>query len=107
VIVTVAFLPPARVSLAFIPSTPPTWTAEKTVSGSTKTVNNHVYLNLPWDRLHPHAGVDFTITGGELPAGGTVVTTDADGIACLDGLVFATDYVVTESVPAGYISDMR
>lgn len=55
--------------------------------------------------LHPHEGVDFTITGGNLPAGGTVVTTDADGVACLDGLAFATDYVVTEDVPAGYVSD--
>ena len=55
--------------------------------------------------LHPHEGVDFTITGGNLPAGGTVVTTDADGVACLDSLAFATDYVVTEDVPAGYVSD--
>jgi hypothetical protein len=53
---------------------------------------------------HPHAGVTFTITGGELPAAGTTVVTDANGVACLDGLVFA-DYVVTESVPAGYVSD--
>jgi hypothetical protein len=53
---------------------------------------------------HPHAGVNFTITGGSLPPGGTVVTTDANGVACLDGLVFG-DYVVTESVPAGYVSD--
>jgi hypothetical protein len=53
----------------------------------------------------PHAGVNFTITGGNLPAAGTVVTTNASGIACLGGLVFANDYVVTESVPAGYVSD--
>jgi hypothetical protein len=53
----------------------------------------------------PHSGVDFTITGGDLPAGGTVVTTDASGVACLDGLAFASDYVVTESIPAGYVSD--
>jgi hypothetical protein len=53
---------------------------------------------------HPHAGVVFTITGGELPAGGATVTTDANGSACLDGLVFG-DYVVTESVPSGYVSD--
>jgi hypothetical protein len=55
--------------------------------------------------LHPHEGVEFTITGGNLPAGGTVVTTDPDGIACLDSLAFATDYVVTEDVPDGYVSD--
>ena len=52
----------------------------------------------------PHAGVDFTITGGDLPAGGTVVTTDSIGIACLDGLALA-NYVVTETVPDGYVSD--
>lgn len=57
---------------------------------------------------HPHAGVDFTVTGGELPAGGTVVTTDANGQACLDGLLlsqFAGDYTVTESLPTGYAAD--
>jgi hypothetical protein len=53
---------------------------------------------------HPHAGVSFTVTGGNLPAGGTVVQTNAAGVACLDGLVFG-DYVVTESVPTGYASD--
>jgi hypothetical protein len=51
-----------------------------------------------------HSGVNFTITGGNLPAGGTVVTTNASGVACLDGLIFG-DYVVTESVPTGYVSD--
>jgi hypothetical protein len=56
--------------------------------------------------LHPHGGVTFTVTGGGLPAGGTTVVTDATtGVACLDGLVFATDYVVTETVPSGYHSD--
>lgn len=53
---------------------------------------------------HPQAGVDFTIKGGGLPSAGTKVTTDAQGVACLDGLVFAK-YDVTESVPAGYKSD--
>jgi hypothetical protein len=54
---------------------------------------------------HPHAGVTFTITGGELPAGGVTVVTDANGKACLDGLVlssFVGDYTVTETVPSGY-----
>jgi hypothetical protein len=54
---------------------------------------------------HPHAGVDFTITGGSLPAGGTTVTTNAQGQACLDGLVvsgFVGDYTVHEVTPAGY-----
>ena len=51
----------------------------------------------------PLGGVTFTITGGNLPAGGTEVVTDAiTGVACLDGLSFATDYVVTETEPADY-----
>jgi hypothetical protein len=57
---------------------------------------------------HPHEGVDFVITGGELPAGGTTITTNADGKACLDGLVlssFVGDYTATETVPAGYSAD--
>jgi hypothetical protein len=53
---------------------------------------------------HPHSGVNFVITGGNLPTAGTTVTTDANGVACLDGLVFA-GYTVTETVPAGYVSD--
>jgi Prealbumin-like fold domain len=51
----------------------------------------------------PHAGVTFGVSGGGLPAG-TTVTTDANGVACIDGLAFAS-YTVTESVPAGYVSD--
>ena len=59
---------------------------------------------------HPHAGVTFTITGGELPAGGKTVTTDANGEACLDGLVLSSfagvgDYTVKETVPHGYVAD--
>jgi uncharacterized surface anchored protein len=57
---------------------------------------------------HPHAGVTFTVTGGELPAGGVAVVTDANGEACVDGLVlssFAGAYTVTETVPAGYVAD--
>jgi hypothetical protein len=56
----------------------------------------------------PHPGVTFTITGGDLPAAGTTVVTNDDGIACLDGLLlssFAGDYTVTETVPAGYEAD--
>jgi Predicted outer membrane protein len=40
------------------------------------------------------AGVDFTING-------TPVTTDANGEACVDGLLFGS-YDVVETVPAGY-----
>jgi Prealbumin-like fold domain len=50
---------------------------------------------------HPHAGVDFTVTGGSLPAEGETVTTDANGVACVDGLLF-DDYTVHEVTPAGY-----
>jgi hypothetical protein len=55
----------------------------------------------------PHPGVTFTVTGGELPAGGVTAVTDANGVACVDGLVlsgFVGDYTVTETVPAGYVS---
>jgi hypothetical protein len=54
---------------------------------------------------HPHQGVQFRITGGELPAAGTTVTTNAQGRACLDGLVlssFVGNYTVHEITPAGY-----
>jgi len=45
----------------------------------------------------PHAGVQFTI-------GGTPVTTDANGQACVDGLFFGS-YDVVETVPAGYVGE--
>jgi hypothetical protein len=57
---------------------------------------------------HPHQGVDFVITGGELPVAGMTITTNALGQACLDGLVVSSlvgDYTVTETVPAGYSAD--
>jgi hypothetical protein len=53
----------------------------------------------------PHPGVTFTITGGSLPAGGVTRVTDANGHACVSGLVlssFVGNYTVTETVPAGY-----
>jgi hypothetical protein len=54
---------------------------------------------------HPHAGVTFTVEGGELPIGGVTVVTDANGEACVDDLVlssFVGDYTVTETLPGGY-----
>jgi hypothetical protein len=57
---------------------------------------------------HPHPGVTFTVTGGELPAGGVIAVTDANGVACVDGLLlssFVGNYTVTETVPAGYRAD--
>jgi hypothetical protein len=53
---------------------------------------------------HPHPGVTFTVSGGSLGSPQTV-TTNADGEACLDGLVlssFVGDYTVDETVPSGY-----
>jgi Prealbumin-like fold domain len=43
---------------------------------------------------HPHAGVTFTVNG-------VSKQTDANGVACFDGLDFGT-YTVHETVPAGY-----
>ena len=43
---------------------------------------------------HPHAGVDFTVNG-------VTKTTDANGVACFDGLTFG-NYNVHETTPAGY-----
>ena len=47
---------------------------------------------------HPHAGVAFTIAG-------TPVVTDANGQACVDGLLFGAYDVVETTVPAGYVAD--
>jgi len=46
---------------------------------------------------HPHAGVSFTVNG-------VTKQTDANGVACFDGLNFAS-YTVHETVPAGYKVD--
>jgi Prealbumin-like fold domain len=46
---------------------------------------------------HPHAGVTFTVNGVNKQ-------TDANGVACFDGLLFGT-YTVHETVPAGYHVD--
>jgi Prealbumin-like fold domain len=46
---------------------------------------------------HPHAGVSFTVDG-------VTKQTDANGVACFDGLLFGT-YSVHETVPAGYHVD--
>jgi len=59
----------------------------------------HAALGLGED--HPQEGVEFTITGGDLPAEGEVVTTDENGRACLPAIA-SGDYTVTETVPDGY-----
>jgi hypothetical protein len=43
---------------------------------------------------HPHAGVNFTVNG-------VTHATNANGVACFDGLNFGS-YTVHETVPAGY-----
>lgn len=57
---------------------------------------------------HPHAGVTFTVSGGGL-AEPVVVNTNAQGQACVDGLLlsgfFGGDYTVTETLPTGYVPD--
>lgn len=56
---------------------------------------------------HPHPGVTFLISGGDLAVPVPVVT-DASGNACVDGRVlsaFVGDYTVTETVPTGYVAD--
>jgi prealbumin domain-containing protein len=50
----------------------------------------------------PHPGVEFSVSGAGLGAPVTVVT-DANGQACVDGLLFG-DYTVTETVPLGYVA---
>jgi Prealbumin-like fold domain len=46
---------------------------------------------------HPHAGVSFTVNG-------VTKQTNANGVACFDGLPFGT-YTVHETVPTGYHVD--
>jgi hypothetical protein len=46
---------------------------------------------------HPQAGVSFTVNG-------VTKQTDANGVACFDGLVFGS-YTVNETVPTGYSVD--
>ena len=48
----------------------------------------------------PQAGVKFTVTGGP-DSVNEVITTDASGKACVEGLLFGT-YKVTETVPDGF-----
>jgi len=44
------------------------------------------------------SGVSFTI-------GSVTKQTDANGVACFDGLALGTEVTVTETVPSGYVSD--
>jgi len=57
---------------------------------------------------HPHADVDFTVTGGDLAAEGLSATTGADGTACVGPLTIsavAGDYTVTEEDLANYAEE--
>ena len=52
----------------------------------------------------PHAGVTFTLSGNGITPVAKV--TDANGVACFDGLVIDPDaYTVKETVPTGYAAD--
>lgn len=61
------------------------------------------------NETHAHAGVEFTVTGGNIPEATPLTdTTDANGEICLDGLVISSlvgDYTVTETLPGGYVND--
>jgi hypothetical protein len=53
----------------------------------------------------PHAGVTYTLTGGDLPAAGLTGQTNAQGELCFDDLTISSvagTYTATETVPAGY-----
>jgi Prealbumin-like fold domain len=52
----------------------------------------------------PDAGVTFTLSGNGITP--VTAVTDANGVACFDGVAIDPDaYTVTETVPAGYVSD--
>ena len=55
---------------------------------------------------HLHAGVGFTVTGGNLGAGSLTGSTDATVSSASTGSSSPplVDYTVTETVPAGYVS---
>jgi hypothetical protein len=79
-------------------------------TGAIKITKTRKHANATNPALDPHVGVEFTITGGKLPAAGTKVTTLAGGVVCVDGLLLSSftgvgDYTVTETVPANYIAD--
>lgn len=57
---------------------------------------------------HPQSGVDFTVTGGDLPAEGVSATTGDDGTACVGPLTISSvagDYTVTEEDLANYAEE--
>ncbi|UOQ88328.1 prealbumin-like fold domain-containing protein [Agromyces endophyticus] len=71
-------------------------------TGAIKIVKTHKHA-ADGPGSHPESGVEFTITNGTLDQP-IVVTTNAQGIACVPGLLvsaFAGTYTVTETVPAG------
>ncbi|MBM7829681.1 hypothetical protein JOE59_000386 [Agromyces cerinus] len=73
--------------------------------GAIKIVKTRKHAELgSGDYAHP--GVTFTVTGGGLAEARTVQT-DENGIACVSGLVvsafFDDPYIVTETVPEGYV----
>ena len=57
---------------------------------------------------HPHAGVAFTVSDANPATTDIPVQTGADGTVCVGDLLISSiagNYTVTETVPAGYVSD--
>jgi Prealbumin-like fold domain len=85
---------PAKANITVVPGGTVTCTyTNKQQLGAIKVTKTRKHaVDGPGD--HPHAGVSFTVNG-------VTKQTDANGVACFDGLAFAT-YTVHETVPAGY-----
>jgi hypothetical protein len=85
---------PAKANITVVPGGTVTCTyTNKQQLGAIKVTKTRKHAaDGPGD--HPHAGVSFTVNG-------VTKQTDANGVACFDGLAFAT-YTVHETVPAGY-----
>jgi len=79
-------------------------------TGAIKITKTRKHADATNPASDPHAGVEFTITGGKLAAAGTKVTTNDQGVACLSGLLLSSfadvgNYTVTETVPTNYVAD--
>ncbi|WP_353807309.1 MSCRAMM family protein [Agromyces sp. SYSU T00194] len=75
--------------------------------GSIKIVKTRKHAAATVPNADPHEGVTFTVSGGDLTTP-IEVQTDANGVACVTGLVVsavAGNYTVTETVPSGYELD--
>ena len=97
--------PPSAISLAALETVTCTF-VNRRQTGAIKIIKTRKHA-ASGPGSHPHAGVAFTVAGGSLAAPVQVVT-DADGTACLSGVLlsaFVGGYTVTEILPAGYVPD--